>query len=210
MNRHLPDAKAGFRKGRGTRDQTANIHWIIKKAGSVQFSCSVMSNSLWPHGLQHARSPCPSPTPRVYSTSCSLSQWSQPTISSSSRRKQAKSRKISTSASLTTLNPSTVWIMTNWKILKEMGVPDHLTCLLWNLNVGKEAAVKAEHGTIDWFKIGKGVKQSCILSPCLYGEYILIYMQSTSYEMLGWMNDKLASRLPAEISITSDMQMIPI
>ena len=73
-----------------------------------------------------------------------------------------------------------------------------------------EAAVKTGNGTIDWFKIGKGVKQGCILSSCLYEEYILTYMQSTSYEMLGWVNHKLASRLPAEISITSDMQMIPI
>ena len=98
-----------------------------------------------------------------------------------------------------------------WKILKEMGISDHLTCLLSDqLFVGQEATVRTLHGTPDQFKIGKGVKQSCILSPCLYGEYILIYMQSTSYEMLGWMNDKLASRLPAEISITSDMQMIPI
>jgi len=76
--------------------------------------------------------------------------------------------------------------------------------------VGKEAAVKTGNGTIDWFKIGKGVKQGCILSPCLYEEYILTYMQSTSYEMLGWVNHKLSSRLPAEISVTSDMQMIPI
>ena len=76
--------------------------------------------------------------------------------------------------------------------------------------MGKEAAVKTGNGTIDWFKIGKGVKQGCILSPCLYEEYILTYMQSTSYEMLGWMNQKLASRLPAEILTTSDMQMIPI
>ena len=83
MNRHLPDAKAGFRKGRGTRDQTANIHWIIKKAGSVQFSRSVMSNSLWPHGLQHARSPCPSPTPGVHSNSCPSSRWCLSTIATS-------------------------------------------------------------------------------------------------------------------------------
>ena len=134
MNRHFPNAKAGFRKGRGTRDQTANIHWIIKKAGSVQFSHSVMSNSLWPHGLQHTRPPCPSPTPRVYSSSCSLSRWSQPTVSSSSRRKQANSRKISTSASLTTLNPSTVWITKNCeKFLKrwEYQTTLPISCETW-------------------------------------------------------------------------------
>ena len=83
VNRELPDVQAGFRKGSGTRDQIANIRWIIKKASSLQFSCSVMSDSLWPHGLQHARPPCPSPTPRVYSNSCPLSHWCHPTLLSS-------------------------------------------------------------------------------------------------------------------------------
>ena len=72
VNCELPDVQAGFRKGTGTRDQIANIRWIIKKASSLQFSCLVMSDSLWPHGLQHARPPRPSPTPRVYSNSMSL------------------------------------------------------------------------------------------------------------------------------------------
>ena len=72
MNWELPHVQAGFRKGTGTRDQIANIRWIIKKASSLQFSCLVMSDSLWPHGLQHARPPRPSPTPRVYSNSMSL------------------------------------------------------------------------------------------------------------------------------------------
>ena len=83
---------------------------------------------------------------------------------------------MSTSASLTTLNPLTVWIPTNWKILKELGIPDHLTCLLKNLYVGQETTVRTEHGTIDWFKIGKRVWQGCIPSPCLfnvYAEYIM-------------------------------------
>ena len=72
--------------------------------------------------------------------------------------------------------PLTVWITTNWKILKEMGIPDHLTCLLRSLNVGQEATVRTGHRTTDWFQIGKGVCQGCILSPCLfnlYSEYIL-------------------------------------
>ena len=90
-----------------------------------------------------------------------------------------------------------------WKILREMEVPEHLTCLLRNLNVGQEATVRNGHGTMDWFKIGKRVHQRCILSPCL------TYMQSTSCEMPGWMNPKLESSLPREISTTSDMQMIP-
>ena len=71
--------------------------------------------------------------------------------------------------------PLSVWITTNWKTLQEMGTPDHLTCLLRNLYAGQEATVRTGHGTTDWFQIGKGVCQGCILSPCLfnlYAEYI--------------------------------------
>ena len=89
-----------------------------------------------------------------------------------------------------------------WKTLKEMGIPDHLTYLLRNLYAGQEATVRTGHGTTDWFQIGKGVRQGCILSPCLFN-----LLQSTSREMLGWMKHKLESRLPGKISITSDMQM---
>ena len=64
--------------------------------------------------------------------------------------------------------PLTVWITINWKILKEMGIPDHLTCLLRNLYAGQEATIRTGHGTTDWFQIGKGVHQGCILSPCLF------------------------------------------
>ena len=81
-----------------------------------------------------------------------------------------------TSASLTMLKPMTVWITINWKILQEMGIPDHLTYLLRNLYAGQEATVRTGHGTTNWFKIGKGVCQGCILSPCLfnfYSEYIM-------------------------------------
>ena len=125
-----------------------------------------------------------------------------------SYKKQENSRKISSSASLTTLKPLAVWITINWimekgrtfhkhidfcfinyakafdcvdynklwKILKEMGIPDHLICLLRNLYTGQEATVRTGHGTTDWFQIGKGVRQGCILSPCLfnlYSEYIM-------------------------------------
>ena len=83
-------------------------------------------------------------------------------------KKQKSSRKISTSALLTMPKPLTVWIITNWKFLKEMGIPDHLTCLLRILYVGQEARVGTGHGTKDWFQIGKGVHQGCILSPCLF------------------------------------------
>ena len=120
MNRELSDIQAGFRKGRGTREQIANIRWIIEKARN--------------------------------------------------------SRKTSTSASLAMLKPLTVWITINWKILKEMGIPDQLTCLLRNLYVGQEATVRTGCGTTVWFQIGKGVHQACILSPCLfnlYAEYIM-------------------------------------
>ena len=93
-----------------------------------------------------------------------------------SSEKQETSRKTSTSALLTMPKPLTMWITTNWKILKEMGIPDHLTCLLRNLYAGQEGRVRTGHGTTDWFQIGKGVHQGCILSPCLfnlYGEYIM-------------------------------------
>ena len=87
-------------------------------------------------------------------------------------------QKTSTSVLLTTPKLLTVWITINWKTLKEMGIPDHLTCLLRNLYAGQEAAVRTGHGTIDWFQIGKGIHQGCILSPCLfnfYAEYIMWY-----------------------------------
>ena len=74
--------------------------------------------------------------------------------------------------------PLTVWITTNWKILKEMGIPDHLTCLLRNLCAGQEATVKTRYGTMDWFQIGKGVRQGCILSPCLFNLYAKYIMQN--------------------------------
>ena len=96
--------------------------------------------------------------------------------SAGSLKKQESSRKTSTSASLTMLKTLTLWITTNWKILKEMGIPDHLTCLSRNLYAGQEATVRTGHGTTDWFQVGKGIHQGCILSPCLfnlYAEYIM-------------------------------------
>ena len=96
--------------------------------------------------------------------------------SAGSWKKQKSSRKTSISALLTMPKPLTVWITINWKILKEMGTPDHLTCLLRNLYIGQEATVRTGHGTTDWFQIGKGVYQGCVLSPCLltlYGDYIM-------------------------------------
>ena len=80
-----------------------------------------------------------------------------------SSRKQESSRKTSISALLTIPKPLTVWITTNWKVLQQMGIPDHLTYLLRNLYAGQEATVRTGHGTIDWFQIGKGVHQGCML-----------------------------------------------
>ena len=127
MNHELPDVQAGYRKGRGTRDQIANIQWIIKKARESQ-------------------------------------------------------KKTSLSALLTMPKPLTVWITTNWKILKEMGIPDHLICLVRNLYVGQEATVRTGHGTKDWFQIGKGVYQGCILSPCLFNFYAEYIMRNAGLE----------------------------
>ena len=96
--------------------------------------------------------------------------------SAGSSKKQESSRKTSTSVLLIMPKPLTVWITTNWEILKEMGIPDHHTCLLRNLFADQETTVRTGHGTTDWFQIGKGVHQGCILSPCLfnlYAEYIM-------------------------------------
>ena len=117
----LPDVQAGFRKGRGTRDQIANICWIIRKAREFQ-------NNIYFCFIDYAKA-----------FDC------------------VDHNKL-------------------WKILMEMGIPGYLTCLLRNGSAGQEATVRTGHGTTDWFQIGKGVHQGCILSPCLfnlYGEYIL-------------------------------------
>ena len=113
-------------------------------------------------------------------------------------------RKTSISALLTMPNPLTVWITTNWKILQEMEIPDHLTCLLKNLYTGQEVTVRTGYGTTDWFQIGKGVLQGCILSPCLFNLYVEYVMQNARLD-----EAQEDSILPGEISITSDTQMTP-
>ena len=121
MNRELPDVQAGFRKGRGTRDQTGNIHWIIEKAREFQ-------KNIYFCLIDHAKA-----------FNC------------------VDHNKL-------------------WKILKAMGIPDHLSCFLRNLYAGQEATVGTAHGTTSWFQIEKGVHQGCILLPCLfnlYAEYIM-------------------------------------
>ena len=121
MNWELTDVQVGFRKGRGTRDQITNIHWIIEKTRELQkniYFCFIDYAKAFDH-VDHSKL---------------------------------------------------------WKILQEMGIPDHLTCLLGNLNAGQEATVRTGHGTTDWFQIRKGVHQGCILLSwlfALYAEYIM-------------------------------------
>ena len=121
--------------------------------------------------------------------------------SAGSWEKQESSRKTSTSALLTIPKSLTVWITINWKILKEMGIPDHLSCLLRNLYAGQEATVRTGHGTADCFQIEKGGISRLYIVALLICEYIV--------RNLGWMKHKLESRLLGEISITSDIQMTP-
>ena len=121
-----------------------------------------------------------------------------------SSKKQESSRKTSIYALLTMLKPLTVWITTNWKILQEMGIPDHLTCLLRNLYAGQEATVRTRHGTMDWFQNGKGVCQGCILSLSLFNSYAVDIMKNVKLD-----ETQAGIKIAGEISITSDMQMIP-
>ena len=99
-----------------------------------------------------------------------------------SSRKQESSRKTSISALLIMPKPLTVWITTNYGKFLEMGIPDHLTCLLRNLYAGQEATVRTGHGTTDWFQIRKGVRQGCILSPCLFNLYAEYIMQNAGLD----------------------------
>ena len=127
VNCEIPDVQADFRKDRGTRDQIANIHWIIEKAREF------LKNTYF----------------------CFIDY--------------AKAFD---------------WVDHNkqWKIQKEMGIPDHLNCPLRNLYAGQEATIRTGHGTTDWFQIGKGVHQGCILSPCLFNFYAEYIMRNTKLE----------------------------
>ena len=121
-----------------------------------------------------------------------------------SLKKQETSRKTSISALLSMPKPLTMWITINCgKFWKEMGIADHLTCLLRNLYAGQEATVRTRHGTINWFQIGKWVRQGCFLSPCLnfYAEYIM--------RNAGLDEAQAGIKIAGEISTTSDMQMTP-
>ena len=156
-------------------------------------------------GCSHLR-PRPGPTPQPVGSSAGMPQAKPPTWRDHRDEDEARyTRKTYTSASLTTLKLLTVDHNKLWKILQEMGIPDHVTCLLRNLYAGQEATVRTRHGTTDGFQIGNGVYVKAICCHCAY----LTYMQSTSCEMPGWMKHKLQSRLPGEILVTSDMQMTP-
>ena len=135
-----------------------------------------------------------------------------------SSKGQKHSRKTSTSALLTMPKPLTVWITTNWKTFQEMGIPDHQICLQRNLYAGQEATVRTGHGTTDWFQVGNGVGQGCILSPCLFNLHAECIMRNAGLNE-AQAGIKIAScfninninnlRYVDEISITSDMLMIP-
>ena len=151
MTSELLDVQAGFRKGRGTRDQIANIHWTIERARKFQ-------KSIYFCFIDYAK---------VFDC--------------------VDHKKL-------------------WKILKEMGIPDHLTCLLRNPYAGQEATVRNGRGKTDWFQIGKGVRQGCILSPCLFNLHAEYIMRNAGLDE-AQAGIKNAGR---KISTTSDMQIIPL
>ena len=124
--------------------------------------------------------------------------------SAGSLKKQESSRKTSISALLIMPKSLTVDHNKLWKILKEMGIPGHLTCLLRNLYAGQEAAVRTGHGTTDWFQIGKGVRQGCILSPCLFKLYAEFIMRNAGLE-----EAQAGIKIAGRNINNSDMQMTP-
>ena len=147
VNWELPDVQTGFRKGRETWDQIANIHWIIEKARVFQkniYFCFTDYTKAF-DCVDHNKM---------------------------------------------------------WKILKAMGIPDLLTCLLRKLYAGQEETVRTGHGTMDWFKIGQGVHQGCILWPCLFNLYAEYIMRNARLDEV-----QAGIKVDGRISITSDMQM---
>ena len=134
-----------------------------------------------------------------------LEKAEEPEIKLPTSAGSSKSKRIpETSFLLTMPKPLTVWITINCGKFWKMGTPDHLTWLLRILYAGQEATVRTGHGTTDWFQIGKGVRQGCVLSPCLFNFYTEYIMRNAGLE-----EEQLESRLPGEISITSDRQMTP-
>ena len=131
MNHEIPDVQAGFKKGRGTRDQIANIHWIMEKAREFQKNICFIDYTKAFDFVDHNKL---------------------------------------------------------WEILQEIEIPEHLTCFLSNMYAGQEATVRTVHGTTDWFKIRKRIRQGCILSPCLFNLY-------TEYIMRNAVLDKAQTRI---------------
>ena len=128
--------------------------------------------------------------------------------SAGSWKKQESSRKTSISALLTMPKPLTALITLKWKILKEMGIPDHLTSLLRNLYAGQEATVRTGHGTTDWLQIGKGVCQGCILSPCLFNLYVECIMRNAGLEE-AQAGIKIAGRNINKLRYADDTTLMP-
>ena len=152
MNHELPDVQTGFRKGRETRDQIANIYWILKKAWEFHKNicfCFIDNTKAF-DCVDHIKL---------------------------------------------------------WKILKEMGIPGHLTRLLRNLYVGQEATIRTGHGTTDWFQIGNGVRQGCILSPCLFNLYSEYIMQNAELDE-AQAEIKIASRNINNLRYTDDTTLM--
>ena len=149
MDHELSDVQAGFRKGRGTRDQISNIHWIMEKAREFQ-------KTIYFCFIDYAKG-----------FDC-------------------------------------VDLNKLWKILKEMGMPDHLTCILRNLYADQEATVRTGHGTTNWFQIEKGVHPGCILSPCLFNLHVEYIRRNAGLE-----ETQAGIKIAGRISITSDTQMTP-
>jgi len=152
VNRELPDVQAGFRKGRGNRDQIANIRWIMEKAREFQ-------KNIYFCFIDYAKA-----------FDC------------------VDHNKL-------------------WKILQEMGIPDHLICLLRNLYAGQEATVRTGHGTTNWFQIGKGVHQGCMLSPCLFNLYAEYIMRNAGLEEVQAGN-KIAKRNINNLRYAEDMTLM--
>ena len=148
VNWELPDVQAEFGKGRGTRNQIANIHWVIVKARQFQKNIGFVGYAKAFDCVDHNKL---------------------------------------------------------WKILKEMGIPDQLTCLLRNLYTGQEATVRTRHRTIDWFKTRKGGRKGCILSPCLFNFYAEYIIWNAGLD-----EAQDGIKIPGEIAATSDMHMTPL
>ena len=200
MNWELPDVQAAFRKGGETATEQLHFHFSLSCIGEGNgnpLQCSCLENPRDGGGWWAA-------------VSGVAQSWTQlKRLSSSSSWIIEKAREFQKNIYFCIIDYAKAFDCVDhnklWKILREMGIPDHVTCLLRNLYAGQEATVRTGHGTTDWFQIRKAVHQGCILSPCflnLYAQYII--------RNAGLDEAQAESRSPGEISITSDMQMTPL